>query len=243
MLRQDSASQRRIRATSEEETRGHDVTARGRRGLRSASGRSSFDQPVALPQRLLARPGDDAGHDRPGIAILSDQLADLVAAGLAAGAGQAGLQPRRHEDAGARPFWCQHRHLQSAVRRADGVFRGHGGCVLPRAERLAGQGMARQGAAAARLDRDSRAERREVGGGNRALRQRPALRPGADAGDGRHARSANAPTGRSTPPPSGWDCRSASMPAAIITTRRPRSAGVPITSRIMSPRRRRSRPN
>ena len=54
-------------------------------------------------ERLLARPGDDARHDRPGLAILSDQFADLVAAGLAAGAGQAGLQPRRHAEAGARP--------------------------------------------------------------------------------------------------------------------------------------------
>ena len=101
----DAASQREFeRATSEEETRGHDVTDRGRRGLRSASRRSSSDQPVALPQRLLARPGDDARHDRSGLAILSDQFADLVAAGLAAGAGQAGLKPRRHADAGARPF-------------------------------------------------------------------------------------------------------------------------------------------
>ena len=40
------------------------------------------------------------------------------------------------------------------VRRADGVLRRHAGRVLPRAERLAGQGMARQGRAAARLDRD-----------------------------------------------------------------------------------------
>ena len=38
-------------------------------------------------------------------------------------------------------------------------------------------------------------------------------------------------------------CRSASMPAAPITIRRPRSAGAPITSRIMSRRRRRSRPS
>ena len=36
---------------------------------------------------------------------------------------------------------------------------------------------------------------------------------------------------------------SAFMPAAPTTTRRPRSAGAPITSRIMSRRRRRSRPN
>ena len=85
----------------------HDVAASRRRGLRSASRRSSSDQPVALHERLLARPGDDARHDRPGLAILSDQFADLLAAGLAAGAGQAGLGPRRHAEAGARPVSVQ----------------------------------------------------------------------------------------------------------------------------------------
>ena len=73
------------------------------------------------------------------------------------------------------------------VRRADGVLRGHAGRVLPRAERLAGQGMARQGCAAARLDRDPDAKRRKIRRRDRALRQGQALRPGADAGHGRHA--------------------------------------------------------
>ena len=85
------------------------------------------------------------------------------------------------------PFRVSLWHLQSALRRADGVLRGHAGRVLPRAERLAGEGMARQGRAAARLDRDPDAERREVGRRDRALRQGQALRPGADAGHGRHA--------------------------------------------------------
>ena len=169
-----------------EETR-HDVTDRGRRGLRSASRRSSSDQPAALSQRLLARPGDDPRHGRSGVAILSGEFADHLAAGLAAVEGQTRLQPRGHEGAGARSVRRQLRHLQSAVRRADGVQRGHGGRVLPRAERLAGEGMARQGRAAARLDRDPGAEHREVGRGDRALRQGQAFRSGADAGDGRHA--------------------------------------------------------
>ena len=90
------------------------------------------------------------------------------------------------------------RHLQSALRRADGVLRGHAGRVLPRAERLAGQGMARQGRAAARLDRDPDAERRKIRRRDRALRQGQALRPGADAGDGRHAAGQARTTGRST---------------------------------------------
>src|SRR5215470_3333773 len=47
--------------------------------------------------------------------------------------------------------------------------------------------------------------------------------------------------GRSMRRPRSTACRSVSMPAAPITTRRPRSAGAPITSRTMSRRRRRSR--
>ena len=84
-------------------------------------------------------------------------------------------------------FGVSLRHLQSALRRADGVLRGHAGRVLPRAERLAGQGMARQGRAAARLDRDPHPKRRKIRRRDRALRQGQALRPGADAGHGRHA--------------------------------------------------------
>ena len=73
------------------------------------------------------------------------------------------------------------------------------------------------------LDRDPRlrasivvphAESRAGGRGDRAPRRRPALRPGAAAADGRDCRSAAAITGRSTRPPSGTACRSASMPAA-----------------------------
>jgi len=58
--------------------------------LRSASRRSSPHQPAAVHERLLARPGDDARYDGPDFAVLSDQFADLVAAGLAAGTGQTG---------------------------------------------------------------------------------------------------------------------------------------------------------
>ena len=221
----------------------HDVADRRWRGLRSASRRAAFDQPVALHERLLARPGDDARHDRSGLAILSDQFADLLAPGLAAGAGQAGRKSRRHAKAGARQVWYSLRHLQPALRRADGVLRRHAGCVLPRTERLAGQGMAGQGRAVARLDRDSHAKHRKIRRRDRALRRRQALRPGADAGHGRHAaRQARllADLRRGRAAGSG---RSASMPAAPITTRRPRSAGVPTTSRITSRRRPRSRPS
>ena len=237
-----SGAATRCRRTRKQRT--HDVTDRGWRGLRSASRRAPSDQPAAVHERLLARPGDDARHDRPGVAILSDQFADLARArtGGRRRASRAPALPtcRSRRSIG---FSVSLRHLQSALRRADGVFRGHAGRVLPRAERLAGQGMARQGCAAARLDRDPDPERGEIGRRDRALRQGQALRAGADAGHGRHAARASAPTGRSTPPPSGWGLPSASMPAAPITTRRPRSAGVPITSRITSPRRRRSRPS
>ena len=141
------------------------------------------------------------------------------------------------------PFGIGYRHLQSALRRADGVFRGHGGRLLPGAERLAGEGVARPGCAAARLDRDSGAEHREIGRRNRALRRRPALRPGADAGDGRHAARQARLLADLRRGGAARACRSASMPAATTTTRRPRWAGAPTTSRITSPRRRRSRPN
>ena len=119
-----------------------DVTDCGRRGLRSASGAASSHQPSALPQRLLARPGDDARHDRPRVAVLSAAFADFRAARLAARRGQAGRKPSRSHHPGARPVRHGDRDLQSALRLADGVQRGHGGRLLPRAQRLAGQGVA-----------------------------------------------------------------------------------------------------
>src|SRR5260221_5411299 len=73
----------------------HDVADPGWRGLRSASRRSASHHPAALYERLLARPGDDARHDRPGLAILSGQFADLGTPGLAACAGQDRPWPRR----------------------------------------------------------------------------------------------------------------------------------------------------
>src|SRR5580704_1161849 len=53
-----------------------DVTATWRRGLRPASGGPASDQPVALHERLLARPGHDARHGRSGVAVLSHAFAD-----------------------------------------------------------------------------------------------------------------------------------------------------------------------
>ena len=65
-------------------------------------------------ERLLARPGHHARHDRPGVAVLSHEFADLLAAGLAAREGQAGLEPRGHADAGARSV--RHQLSASAIR-------------------------------------------------------------------------------------------------------------------------------
>ena len=73
--------------------------------------------------------------------------------------------------------------------------------------------------------------------------QGQALRPGADAGHGRRAAGQTRAVADLCRRRAARPRRSASMPAAPITTRRPRSAGAPITSRIMSPRRRRSRPS
>src|SRR6266436_746427 len=67
-------------------------------------------------------------------------------------------KPCGHAGAGACPLRGQLRHLQPVVWRADGLLRGHGRCLLPGAERLAGEGVARQGCSLARLDRDSRPE-------------------------------------------------------------------------------------
>ena len=124
------------------------------------------------------------------------------------------------------------RHLQSALRRADGVLRGHAGRVLPRAERLAGQGMARQGRSAARLDRDSsQSVEKSVAEIERCAKDKRFVQVlMLVMGD---MPSANAPTGRSMRRPNGWASLSVSTPAAPITTRRPRSAGAPITSRTM----------
>ena len=144
--------------------------------------------------------------DRPRVAILSAEFPDHVAAGLAAVEGQARLQPRPDMQAQALDKYRERlmASLQSAVRRADGVQRGHGGRVLPRAQRLAGEGVARQGCAAARLDRHSGAERRE----DRWRRSSAAPRTSASCrvlmlvmGDSA-ARQAR-PIGRSTPRPNG----------------------------------------
>ena len=96
--------------------------------------------------------------------------------------------------------------------------------------------------AAARLDRGADAGAGSGGRGNRAPRRRQPLRLGAGAGAGRDACSAGGTTGRSGRRPRNTSCRSRSMPAASIAARRVRSAGRPIATNIIWPRRRRSRP-
>ena len=166
-----------------------------------------------------------------------------VAPGLAAGAGQAGLKSRRHAEAGARPV----RHSYGICNPLYGVQMVFSEDMQDAFCRALNDWLVKEW-----LDKDARlrgsiviptAERRKIRRRDRALRQGQALRPGADAGDGRHAAGqarllADLRRGRAAGPR-----RSASMPAATITTRRPRSAGAPTTSRIMSRRRRRSRPS
>ncbi len=65
---------------------------------------------------------------------------------------------------------------------------------------------------------------------------------GAGAGAGRDACSDAGTTGRSGRPPRNTSCRSRSMPAAPIAVRRVRSAGRPIATNIIWPKRRRFRP-
>ena len=94
----------------------------------------------------------------------------------------------------------------------------------PRAERLDGQGVLDHDPRLARRIVVPAAERREGGRGDRALRRGPALCPGPGAGMGT-CHSASACIGRSMRQRNATGCRSASMPAAITTIRRPRSAG------------------
>ena len=147
--------------------------------------------------------------------------------------GRAGTEHRRPAAPGARPLGRRPRDPQLPLRRAARVQRGHGGGVRPRRQRLDRQGMARPRSAPARLDRGAAAERRARGRRDRALGGRPPLRAGAGA---RHGRGAARPPPlladlrRRRAPPA---CRSASMPAAPIAIRSPRSAGRATTSRTM----------
>jgi len=103
-------------------------------------------------------------------------------------------------------------------------FRGYGGCILPRAERLAGEGMARQ-------DQRLRGSivipvqsiEKSVAEIERAPRTSVSFR--CDAGHGRHALGKRAywPDLRAA---ERLGLPSAFTPAAITITRRPRSAGV-----------------
>ena len=106
---------------------------------------------------------------------------------LAAGGGQAGPRPRRLRSrrstgsAGSLAI-CNPLYGVQLLFSEDMAAR-----LLPRGQRLDGQGMARPRSAAARLDRGADAEHRIGGRRDRALRRGPPLRAGAGAGDGRDA--------------------------------------------------------
>ena len=150
----------------------HDVTDCGRRGLRSASGRSSSDQPVAVSERLLARPGDDARDDRPGVAVLSRRIRRSRRGRTGGrrkgkpGSSLADMQTQALDPFGVSYGICNPLYGVQMVfseDMADAFCRALNDWLV--------EGMARQGCATARLDRDSRAEHREVGRRDRALRQ------------------------------------------------------------------------
>ena len=96
--------------------------------------------------------------------------------------------------------------------------------------------------AAARLDRGADAGAGSRDRGNRTPRRRSQVRFGAGAGAGRELCWDGGITGRSIRPPRNTNCRSRSMPAASTAARRVRSAGRPIATNIIWPRRRRFRP-
>ena len=128
------------------------------------------------------------------------------------------------------------------LRRAGGVRSLYGGRLLQGDQRLDRGRMACKGSAAERLDRGADAGAGSGGGRNRAARRRQPLRLRAGAGAGRDACSDAGITGRSGRRPRNTSCRSRSMPAARIAARRVRSAGRPIATNIIWPKRRRSRP-
>ena len=88
----------------------------------------------------------------------------------------------RHRGAGS--VRHRDRHLQLPLRRAGDVQRGPWRRHGARGERLDRARVAGPRLQAARLDRGAAAERRTGGGGDRALRRRPAVRPGHASGIG-----------------------------------------------------------
>ena len=150
---------------------------------------------------------------------LSDPIAARVAAGMARQGRLRGDRPEGARGAGVRSLEGRNGHPQLSLRRAARLQRGHGTRVLPRAQRLHRQRMARPRSADARLDRHPDAERRICGGRDRALRQGQALRAGAGAGDAGGAARAAALSGPSTRPPSATGCHSASIQVQPIAIR------------------------
>ena len=194
-----------------------------------------------VPRRVLARPGGGARHHPARRPELADQGAQDDPRRLARREGPRRRHRRGAPDPGAGALRRRPRHPQPALRRADGAERRHGGGLHPRAERLDARGVAGPRRPAARLHRAALAGHRRRGGGDRAPRPRPPLRPGAWCSPWATRRSASGSSGPSTRPASGTACRSASTPAAPTSTRRPRSAGPPGTWRSTPPTSRPSR--
>ena len=213
----------------------------GRDRLRRPCQRAGHRGAGPPSRRLLAGHGRGARHRGFREPELSAAGAAQLPPGLAHRRGPPGRGPGDAARPGPGPLADPDRDPELPLRRPADHGRAHGGRLRRRGQRLAGAGMAGPRAAATGLDRRHAPEPGPRRGGDRAPGGRPALRPGAGAGDRRDAARAAAPTGRSTRPPSATACRSASMPAAAIATRSPRSAGRPTTSRIMSRRRRASR--
>ena len=172
--------------------------------------------------------------------LLSAEIAADLAAGVARQERPAGRRRQDRRRSGVRPLEVRHRDPELPLRRAASVQRGHGGGVLPGAQRLHRQGMARPRSAAAGVDRHSDAEHRIRGRRDRALRQGQALRAGAGAGDaGGAARPAALLAdlrGLRTPRPAARHPRRLGLPQSGDR----RSAGRPGTSRTTRRRRRAS---
>ena len=129
--------------------------------------------------------------------------------------------------------------LTAACRAAEPRLRGG---AVPRGQRVAGRGVAGEGAAAASGHRRPLRGRRTGRRGDRPGRRAPGLRAGAAARPHRRAVGPQARIGRSSRPPCATGCRSGSTSAvAAAATRSRRRAGPRSTSRTTRRWRRRSR--
>ena len=151
--------------------------------------------------------------------LLSAEIAAHLAAGMARQERPAGGDRQGGRRSGVRPLAVRHGDPQLPLRRAASVQRGHGGGVLPRAQRLHRQGMARPRSAACAPPSSSRCRTPNTPWTRSSAAPRTSASCRCWCWRCRRCRSDAGISGRSTRPASATACRSASMPAPPIATR------------------------